>query len=398
MTHRTRGSLAVFVCALSSLGCDGAWEDWFREPPPPADTPLTHEHRAALPQATSLEMPTPGISTGDARFPDILEEGAELNQLLEAQLALLELMADRAPSSQDPARKLTTWGPFVDETTPFLQDELLLRVRSGSPGDGSALDGGSADEEGPSPAADFAFLFTMSRRLEDDGGSEQIVLWGGTRTDENGKPEGVLVFDLEANRRFDAEHNPVVQRLEAGRLALAFADLQEPAQHLVAASFRDFVARDALDDVAPVDLDQRWGNAPDGARTIQFVTTAAPAQLDDESAGIELVTADCSFLEQGAGRADFIAVAGDIPPGFAVQGQECWSAAGAVQYAAATLVHTANAVPPSPAGETTGAPSDCSLTTGWPVPDVDALPPALVTWLTRGAAEGAEAISPLHTP
>lgn len=387
-------ALTTLAALTAALGCEGTWEDWFFEPAPPPDTALTLEHRAALPQATWLEMPTTGVPTDEASFPGVIDDAAAINDLLAAQLGLLELMADRPPAAQDQASKLTTWGPFVDETTPFVADELFLRVRSGHPDDTAALD----DAEAPDALAEFAFLYTLSRRLEGDADTEQVVLWGGARRDDENEPEGVLVLDMDAHARFDAAHNPVVQRLEQGRLAMAFADPADPAVHLVVSAWRDFVARDAPEGVPPVDLDQRWGTTRDPAQAVHFVALAGPAQLDEASPGIELVDVECAFIDKGAGRAEFLAAAGDIPPGFHIEGLECWSAVGALEHAAATLVHDANAVPPSPAAEPVGAPGDCSLVNLGLVPGVDALPPVLATWLARGAAEGADAIAPLHVP
>jgi hypothetical protein len=355
-------------------------------PPDEIDQALLAEYRAALPKMGQLQAQTPDstvasiLATGDpAVYPTgSYEIATGINGAVTGIIQVLDQVTSIEPTIFNSETKEFFWGPFPNEDG---IGYVAAYIREGR------------------PDADFQFEYALLRGIDEDLAKLTPVIWGGATPDAQNEDHGVGVtlWDFEANRAFEEEHNPDYANLvlDRGRFVALYAageDENEPGAQAayVVAVFRDFVSQDDPD-AQPANLDYFYGHYENGIK-VDFLDWEATIDVSDPLDGVaEDVGVRMAFLNEGTGRAEADAVGGSLAEGQELFAVECWNAAIEQTYISFDVQQAGESV----AGGTEGNEADCGLFTATldelNVPSLDDVDPGLRAILDEVARTGAVA-------
>jgi hypothetical protein len=372
--------LASALCSMTLLGCVATEKD---PDPGQFDPLLLDEYRAALPKMDRLEAQAPQASAaaiaavGDpALYPVGSYDIANgINGAVTGIIQVLDTVTALEPTIFNSDTQEFFWGPFPNE-------------------DGIGFVAAYIREAGAD--ADFRFEYALLRGIDNDVANLKPVIWGGASPDAENEDHGVGVtlWDFEANRAFEQEHNPAFDSLvlDRGRFVALYAagpDEKDPSAEVafVLASFRDFVPADNAD-AAAADLDYFYGRYENGI-TVDFIDfetafdVSEPADGTAENVGVRM-----AFLNEGTGRAEADATGGSLEEGQEGRVVECWNAA--IQQSFISFEVVGGTTPIGPVSE--GNAADCGLFTAslseLGIPSLDDVDPALRAALDEVASNG----------
>jgi hypothetical protein len=372
--------LASALSSMTLLGCVPAEKD---PEPGQFDPVLLEEYRAALPKMNRLEAQSPqasAVSTSalgdDAVYPVGSYDIANgINGAVTGIIGVLDTVTKLEPTIFNSDTQEFFWGPFPNEdgigyVAAYIRD--------------AGLD------------ADFRYEYALLRGIDNDVANLKAVIWGGASPDATNEDHGVGVtlWDFEANRDFEQEHNPMFDTLvlDRGRFVALYAagpDEQDPDAEVafVLAAFRDFVPTDNAS-AAPADLDYFYGHYENGI-TIDFIDfetafdVSEPADGSAENVGVRM-----AFLNEGTGRAEADASGGSLEEGQEGRVVECWNAAIEQSFISFEIVGGTTPIGPV----TEGNAADCGLFTAslseLGIPSLDDVEPALRAALDEAASNG----------
>lgn len=306
------------------FGCES--EDTSNPDPNPNPNPsgeidqtLLAEYRAAVPSMSRLAAEAPvatqqNIIGEPALYPsssyDIV---TGINGAVSGIILTLEAIVATPPTIYNSETKEFFWGPFENEDS---IGYVAAYIREAAPG------------------ADFRYEYALLRGIDNDVANLVPVIWGGATPDERNEDygAGVTMWDFEANRAFEEEHNPAYDTLalDQGRfVALYFAgpDENNPAAEVgvVLAVFRNFVPSDAAEGAQPADLDYLYGRVIEGELTFDFLDWEAGIDVSDPADKLaENVGVRMAFINEGAGRAEADVEGGSFAANQNAKAVECW--------------------------------------------------------------------------
>jgi len=286
-------------------------------------------HRRALPSEERLSASEPELSqTGAQTRPGstvLASFGVDLarnvNRPVRALVRALRAISELEPSYYDLAERRFVWGPWEHERG---VGKLALVVAENEAG------------------ADFAYSYMLVRTPGDSLDDATPVILGGA-TPDAADPDlgvGVALWDVEANRAFEADNGGDTESTGRGRFVTLFGHdtAAEGEAYYNLAAFRDFVPDDADAGETPIDVDYFYGRfqGTDDVR-VDFLDSDVLANLcgtssescfEDAapaSAGTERFEYGAYFVNRGLGRAEVRLSEGDLaaPARFV----ECWDTA-----------------------------------------------------------------------
>jgi hypothetical protein len=345
--------LASALSSMTLFGCVPAENE--PEPQPGnIDPVLLDEYRAALPKLGRLEAQAPQASAAaiaELGQPAVYPVGSYdiatgINGAVTGIIQVLDTVTSLEPTFFNSDTQEFFWGPFPNE-------------------DGIGYVAAYIREAGPD--ADFRFEYALLRGIDNDVANLAPVIWGGATPDAENEDHGVGVtlWDFEANRAFEQEHNPAFGSLtlDRGRFVALYAagpDENDPSAEVafVLASFRDFVPSDNAG-AAPADLDYFYGRF-EGAITVDFLDWEATFDVTEPADGLaENVGVRMAFLNEGTGRAEADATGGSLADGQQGLAVECWNAAIQQSYLSFEIVQGSDSLFSVEDGEL----ADCGLFT-----------------------------------
>lgn len=383
--------IAGLLSSASLLGCA---QDPIEPPPPPGDEidqQLLAEYRAALPSMGALEATTPESSASALRrlTPEIgqpaeLPNGSYdiaigINTAVSGIIEIMDEVVAQPPTVFNSDTKEFVWGPYPnDEGIGF----VAAYIRD------------AGEDE------DFRFHYALVRGIDNDIANMVPVIWGGATPDPDNEDHGVGVtlWDFEANRAFEEEHNPDYDQLtlDQGRFVALYAkgpdeNDSEAEVAIVLAAFRGFVPKDEPTN-EPADLDYFYGRFTKDGTTVDFMDWESAFDVNEPGDDVaENVGVRMAFLNEGTGRAEADAAGGSLAEGESMHLVECWDAA--IDQSYLQIQHQVGDEP----AETVelGAAEDCGLfqlsLSELGVPSLDDVDPDLRAALQQVAETGAPA-------
>lgn len=375
--------LAGALSTMTLFGCAAEETDPPNNPPDEIDQALLAEYRKALPSMGLLEAKAPDssvasiLATGDpAIYPTgSYEIATGINGAVTGIIEVLDKVTGIDPTIYNSETREFFWGPFENEDG---IGYVAAYIREGREG------------------ADFQFEYALLRGIDRDIANLTPVIWGGATPDPENEDHGagVTLWDFEANRAFEEEHNPdfASLTLDRGRfVALYAADVDENDPEAegtyVLASFRNFVSVDNPD-AEPANLDYFYGRYENGI-TVDFLDWEANIDVSDPQDSVaENVGVRMAFLNEGTGRAEADAVGGSLEDGQQLFAVECWNAAIEQSYLSFDIQQDGQSV----ATGSEGNEADCGLFTATldelGVPSLDDVDPGLRAILDEVARNG----------
>jgi hypothetical protein len=291
------------------------------------DSEMLADYRRAIPEQGRLLASEPGISetgaltrSGDAVLAAYgLELTRAVNRPVRLLVTSLRALSELEPSYFDRAQRRFVWGPWDNERG---VGKVALIVAQNQPG------------------SDFQYSYMLVRTPDDELDGATPVIFGGATPDAS-DPElgvGVALWDVEANRAFEANNGGDATTAGSGRFVTLFGHGSTEAgddYHNLAA-FRFFVPAGAEGGADPIDVDYFYGRFQrnDGTR-IDFVDSDVLANLcgastdscfsssAEPSTQTERFEYGAYFVNRGLGRAEVRLSEGDLAePAVFV---ECWS-------------------------------------------------------------------------
>jgi hypothetical protein len=321
---RTR---ALLLLPTLLLGCGG---DPGGTPEDAYEPATLQAYLAALPAESRVRVGVPGAEDtsgaltqpGNAKLAaQGVAFGRAVNDPARELVSTLRAITAQPPTRYAARERKFVWGPWDNERG---VGQLALVVSENDPG------------------AAFKYAYALVRTMDGDLGSATPVIAGGA-TPDPAAPDygaGVALWDLEANRAFDAAHDPDALEAEQGRgrfvmlFAHQFVDTGDAFFNV--ALFRNFVPERQRAAAAPAELriDYFYGHFAgiDGVQA-DFLEAEIFADLCDASAAScfeenglrdadESFTYAAFFVDRGLGRAEASLSNGDLPQ--AVRMIECW--------------------------------------------------------------------------
>lgn len=375
--------LAGALSTMTLFGCVAEETDPPNNPPDEIDQALLAEYRAALPSMGQLQAQTPDssvasiLATGDpAVYPTgSYEIATGINGAVTGIIGVLDEVTSIDPTLFNSETREFFWGPFPNEDG---IGYVAAYIREGRAG------------------ADFQFEYALLRGIDNDVAKLTPVIWGGATPDPDNEDHGagVTLWDFEANRAFEEEHNPDFANLvlDRGRFVALYAagvDENDPAAEAVyvLASFRDFVSVDNPD-AEPANLDYFYGHYENGIK-VDFLDWEANIDVTDPVDGVaENVGVRMAFLNEGTGRAEADAVGGSLADGQEAFAVECWNAALEQSYISFDVLEGGETIASAEEGNF----ADCGLFTAsldeLGVPSLDDVDPGLRAILDEVARNG----------
>jgi hypothetical protein len=374
--------LASALSTMTLLGC--VVEEKDPNPNPGQFDPvLLDEYRAALPKMGRLEAQAPQASpaaiaaVGDPAIYPVgsYDIATGINGAVTGIIQVLDTVTSLEPTIFNSETQEFFWGPFPNE-------------------DGIGFVAAYIREAGPD--ADFRFEYALLRGIDNDVANLKPVIWGGASPDAANEDHGVGVtlWDFEANRAFEQEHNPEFDSLvlDRGRFVALYAagpDENDPSAEVafVLAAFRDFVPADNAG-AEPAELDYFYGRYENGI-TVDFLDWEASFDVSDPADGVaENVGVRMAFLNEGTGRAEADATGGSLAEGQQGLAVECWNAAIQQSYISFEVVQGTETI----ASAEEGNYADCGLFTAsldeLKIPSLDDVEPELRAALDEAARNG----------
>jgi hypothetical protein len=374
--------LASALSSMTLLGCVPA-ETEPQPNPGTIDPVLLDEYRAALPKLGRLEAQAPQASAAaiaELGQPAVYPVGSYdiatgINGAVTGIIQVLDTVTSLEPTFFNSDTQEFFWGPFPNEDG---IGYVAAYIREGR------------------PDADFRFEYALLRGIDNDVANLTPVIWGGATPDAENEDHGVGVtlWDFEANRAFEQEHNPAFDDLvlDRGRFVALYAagpDENDPSAEVafVLAAFRNFVPSDNAG-AAPADLDYFYGRF-EGDITVDFLDWEATFDVTTPADGLaENVGVRLAFLNEGTGRAEADATGGSLEAGQQGLAVECWNAAIQQSYLSFEIVGGSQPIGPV----TDGQIADCGLFTAsldeLGVPSLDDVDPELRAALDEVARTG----------
>jgi hypothetical protein len=226
------------------------------------------------------------------------------------------------PSSYDSSKREFSWGPWDNEDG-FGKVSLYIRQ----------------NEE----TADFRYSYALVRTVGNDVAGAAPVIWGAATPDPDDEEKGVGIslWDIEANKAFEREHDPAFKADEqhgSGRFVMLYGHQEEGQREAFfnVAVFRNFVAADAEVATTAADLDYFYGRVIESGNTvIDFFDSEVSADLCDSSADScfendevadenESLDFLAVFVNRGVGRAEATVHDGNLSAPVSLV--ECWDA------------------------------------------------------------------------
>ncbi|HWN66610.1 MAG TPA: hypothetical protein VNM90_03160 [Haliangium sp.] len=347
------------------------------------DPVLLEEYRAALPKMNRLEAQAPQASAASISAvgdPAVYPVGSYdiatgINGAVTGIIQVLDTVTSLEPTIFNSETQEFFWGPFPNEDGIGFVAAYIREAEAG---------------------ADFRYEYALLRGIDNDVANLKAVIWGGASPDATNEDHGVGVtlWDFEANRAFEQEHNPAFDTLvlDRGRFVALYAagpDENDPEAEaaFVLAAFRDFVPADNAD-AAAADLDYFYGHYEKGI-TVDFIDFETAFDVSDPTDGVaENVGVRMAFLNEGTGRAEATATGGSLEAGQEVHAVECWNAA--IEQTFIQFEITGGTEPVGPVAE--GNVADCGLFTATlddlKIPSLDDVDPALRAALDEAASNG----------
>lgn len=378
--------LAGALSTMTFFGCAAEETDPGTPPPDDIDQALLAEYRAALPSMGQLGAKAPEgsvasiLATGDpALYPTSSYDIATgINGAVTGIIQLLDDVTSIEPTIFNSETNEFFWGPFPNEDG---IGYVAAYIREGR------------------PDADFQFEYALLRGIDNDVAKLTPVIWGGATPDPENEDHGagVTLWDFEANRAFEEEHNPDFANLvlDRGRFVALYAagvDENDPAAEAayVLAVFRDFVSIDNPD-AEPANLDYFYGHYENEIK-VNFLDWEASFDVTEPADGLaENVGVRMAFLNEGAGRAEADAAGGSLEEGQEASVVECWNAAIEQSFISFEVLEGGETI----ASAEEGNAADCGLFTAslddLGVPSLDDVDPGLRAILDEVARTGAVA-------
>ncbi|WP_428263344.1 hypothetical protein [Haliangium sp.] len=380
--------IATALSGLTLLGC-AVEQDPMNEPPgqtPPGeiDQAMLAEYRAALPTMGQLQASAPEstaefttAAVGDpAFFPSTSYDIVlGINTAVSGIIDVLDQVTSLPPTIFNSDTQEFFWGPFPNDdgigyVAAYIRD---------------------AGEE-----ADFRFEYALLRGIDNDVANLTPVIWGGASPDAENEDHGVgiTLWDFEANRAFEAEHNPDFDQLvlDRGRFIALYAagpDEQDPNAEVafVVAAFRNFVPSDNPN-AESADLDYLYGRY-EGDITLDFVDYETSFDVDEPGDGlIEDVGVRLAFLNEGTGRAEVDVRGGSLADDERGLATECWNAALRQRFLSIEIFSGDTSIAIDEEGDV----ADCGLFTSslseLDIPSLDDIDPELRAALDNAAENG----------
>jgi hypothetical protein len=394
--------LALVATSLTVLpACDGGGPGDGDGDTADYDAELLAAYKRALPSAEVLTAPqvsgqgNPNMVIGEtAEYPQFAAPIVEgINQHISGIVDGLRAITDTEPTIYNSETLEFVWGPYDNDDSELADDKVLVYIK----------------DEGED--ADFRYGYALARGIGNDLSTYAPVIWGGAKPDPANEDHGVGVtlWDFEANRVWEDEHNPEHGDLTQGRFAALYmkgldADNENNETTVVLASLRGIVSED--DPTAqPIDFDHLYGHVeiadpattePVGIETFDFVSLEMNADFHPEGnpdGNQELLVLDVVALDAGIGRGEVTVSGGtldDVGEAFAAfDGTECWDATVAQTYL--ELVATADDGAETVV-QTDGALEDCGVfatsLVDLGVPSLDTIPQDLRAALASAAENG----------
>jgi hypothetical protein len=289
-------------------------------------------YRRAIPAQERLLASEPGLSqtgaltrSSDAVLADYgVELARAVNRPVRGLVGTLRALSELEPSYFDAAQRRFVWGPWDNERR---VGKVALIVAENDAG------------------ADFEYSYMLVRSPGEALDGATPVILGGATPDVS-DPElgvGVALWDLEANRAFEAENGGDPASAGRGRFVTLFGhdSAGDGEAYFNLAAFRSFVPGDAEagERAEPLDVDYFYGRyqATQGTQgtRIDFVDSDVLANLCGQSpascfsspaapsAEIERFEYGAYFVDRGLGRAEVRLSEGDLAE--PAQFVECWS-------------------------------------------------------------------------
>jgi hypothetical protein len=362
------------------------------------DPALLAEYKRALPTLDLLEArPVTADSAMNMAVGDPAEAPQQLapmiqgvNAMIRGTVETLEFITDLPPTLYNSDTREFLWGPFPDEDSDTEGDYILVYIKD------TGEDGGE----------DFRYHYAFARGISNDVATFTPVIWGGSNPDPDNEDygSGITLYDWEANKAFEDEHNPDHGQLTEGRFATVYAkgeDEDGTEVTWVVAAFRNFLPDDAEEGAEPIDVDHLYGHLEgideeNNPLEIDFVNTRADFNIFPEDDATTPETWDIYGVgvNEALGRAETTITGGDLDaedsPGSQVQVVECWDGLGARTYRGATL--TDNDGMEQSFNDDEGVIEDCGFLAGplsdLPLPTLDDLDEGLLDALGGVAENG----------
>lgn len=375
--------LAGALSTMTFFGCAAEETDPGTPPPDDIDQALLAEYRAALPSMGQLGAKAPEgsvasiLATGDpAVYPNgSYDIATGINGAVTGIIQVLDEVTSIEPTIFNSETNEFFWGPFPNEDG---IGYVAAYIREGR------------------PDADFQFEYALLRGIDNDVAKLTPVIWGGATPDPENEDHGagVTLWDFEANRAFEEEHNPDFANLvlDRGRFVALYAagvDENDPAAEAayVLAVFRDFVSIDNPD-AEPANLDYFYGHYENEIK-VDFLDWEANFDVTEPADGLaENVGVRMAFLNEGVGRAEADAVGGSLTEGQEASVVECWNAAIEQSYISFEVLEGGETIASAEEGNV----ADCGLFTAslddLGVPSLDDVDPGLRAILDEVARTG----------
>jgi hypothetical protein len=300
------------------------------------DVPMLEKYRSILPNGNLLTVTVPSQSeeeaTGAAErklAPQAIDAvGAPafvpaqavpmalaINGVIAELLTNLQWVVDQPPSAWNSETLEFVWGPWDNEDSALEGDTIAVYIRD---------QGEDAD--------DFRYVYALLRGIESDLSTMSPVIWGGSNPDPENEDfgNGVILWDFEANREWEAQYHPDRAFSESGRFAAAYArgedeEDEDSTVTWVVAALRDVVTEENDD---PLTMDYLYGSVENSNERIDFADFNIVTDIDDDETKTDLedLGIRMAFYNHGTGRAEIDAIGGDIEEGYYVEGTECWDA------------------------------------------------------------------------
>ncbi len=290
------------------------------QPQEPLESPDVERFRAAIPSMEVLAAPAPEASTSannivgetalypQAAYPIVIG----VNGTVALTVTLMKAITNLPPTVFNSNTNEYVWGPFENQ-------------------DGVGYIAVYVKDTGG--AGDFRYEYGVLRGIGRDLATLSPVLLGGATPDNANEDHGfgVMVWDFEADRAFEQEHDPAFDAAAGnrGRFAAAYGlgpDENDPNNEMgiVVAVLRNFVGEDEPNE-APADLDYFYGHYVTPDNTIDFLDFAFDMEIDEPADGqLESVGLRMAFLDEGVGRAEADVVGGTLGPDARGDVVECW--------------------------------------------------------------------------
>nr|AYM53868.1 hypothetical protein [Kofleria flava] len=375
--------LASALSTVTLFGCAAEETDPGTPPPDDIDQTLLAEYRKALPSMGQLGAKAPEgsaasiLAVGDpALYPTSSYDIATgINGAVTGIVQLLDDVTSIQPTIFNSETNEFFWGPFPNEDG---IGYVAAYIREGR------------------PDADFQFEYALLRGIDNDVAKLTPVIWGGATPDAENEDHGagVTLWDFEANRAFEEEHNPDFANLvlDRGRFVALYAagqDENDPEAEAVyvLATFRNFVSIDNPT-AEPANLDYFYGHYEKEIK-VDFLDWEASFDVTEPADGLaENVGVRMAFLNEGTGRAEADAAGGSLAEGQEASVVECWNAAIEQSYISFDVLEGGETIASAEEGNF----ADCGLFTAslddLGVPSLDDVDPGLRAILDEVARNG----------